>query len=176
MSRYVITITRLDAGGGSDGGTPQAIIRVKTDDGQAYLEEVTMRASEGAALAPGQVPPVDLTMLVRAFAHRPDLAPAIEADALVARPVAPIRIRRTTTDRRTKRSRIPATGVDWNSSGGAASMDRAYRRMPDVATLRAVYAQTHTITGLAAHFGVPRHTAQGWVTRLRNKGIALADS
>jgi transposase len=52
--------------------------------------------------------------------------------------------------------------------------DRAYRRMPDQAELKATYLQSRTITGVAAHYGVPTHTAQGWISRLRRKGVIPA--
>jgi hypothetical protein len=37
----------------------------------------------------------------------------------------------------------------------------------------AVYAQTGTITGVAEHYSVPRHTAAGWASRLRRQGHAI---
>jgi hypothetical protein len=40
---------------------------------------------------------------------------------------------------------------------------RVYRRMPD--DFAAVYRQTSTPAAIADHYGVPRHTAQGWVRR-----------
>jgi hypothetical protein len=45
---------------------------------------------------------------------------------------------------------------------------RAYRRMPD--DLAETYAQSGSVTAVAKHYGVPRHTAQGWVDRLRRQG------
>jgi hypothetical protein len=43
---------------------------------------------------------------------------------------------------------------------------RAYRRMPE--DLSAVYAQTSSPAAIADHYGVPRHTAQGWIRRIKN--------
>jgi transposase len=34
----------------------------------------------------------------------------------------------------------------------------------------AAYQQVGTVTGLAEHFGVPRHTVTGWARRLRDQG------
>ena len=45
--------------------------------------------------------------------------------------------------------------------GGA----RAYRRMPE--DFRTVYEQTTSPSALAEHYGVPRHTAQGWIRRIK---------
>jgi hypothetical protein len=44
---------------------------------------------------------------------------------------------------------------------------RAYRRMPD--DLAATYAESGSVTAVARHYGVPRHTAQGWIGRLRRQ-------
>jgi hypothetical protein len=42
---------------------------------------------------------------------------------------------------------------------------RLYRRTPD--DLAAILQQVGTVAGVAAHYQVPRYTAQGWVSRLR---------
>jgi len=44
---------------------------------------------------------------------------------------------------------------------------RAYRKMPD--DLVEVYSQSQSVTAVAEHYGVPRHTAQGWMNRLRDR-------
>lgn len=44
---------------------------------------------------------------------------------------------------------------------------RAYRKMPDADELRSSYQRLGTVTAVAKHYGVPRHTAQGWIGRLR---------
>lgn len=53
---------------------------------------------------------------------------------------------------------------------------RAYRRMPDPAEVLAAYAQAGSITALAEHYGVPRHTANGWARRLRGLGHSIGRS
>ncbi|MDG4766713.1 hypothetical protein O7632_21815 [Solwaraspora sp. WMMD406] len=47
---------------------------------------------------------------------------------------------------------------------------RSYRRAPD--DLGAVFAQLGTTSGVAAHYSVPRHTAQSWLRTLRRKQAA----
>jgi hypothetical protein len=42
---------------------------------------------------------------------------------------------------------------------------RAYRRMPE--DFRAVYQDTSSPSAIADHYGVPRHTAQGWIRRIK---------
>lgn len=60
-------------------------------------------------------------------------------------------------DRQRRRIRTSAT----------VSGARAYRRMPD--DLAATYAKSGSVTAVARHYGVPRHTAQGWIGRLRRQ-------
>jgi len=52
-----------------------------------------------------------------------------------------------------------------------ARTGRAYRRMPDAEELVAAYRQAGGTTAVAKHYGVPRHTATGWVRRLRRLGL-----
>ncbi|MEV8510580.1 hypothetical protein AB0368_37915 [Actinoplanes sp. NPDC051475] len=58
-----------------------------------------------------------------------------------------------------KRARVATTTATSSTSG------RVYRRTPD--DLAAVFEQVGTVAGIAAHYQVPRYTAQGWVSRLR---------
>lgn len=50
--------------------------------------------------------------------------------------------------------------ADVAATGGG----RSYRRMPE--DLATVYRQAGTSAAIAEHYGVPRHTAQGWLRRL----------
>ena len=54
--------------------------------------------------------------------------------------------------------------------------ERAYRRMPDADTVLAAYQEVGSVSGLADHFGVPRHTVQGWARRLRREGYDIGRS
>jgi hypothetical protein len=58
----------------------------------------------------------------------------------------------------------------------AAAPERPYRRMPPVEEVLAAYRQVGSVSGLADHFSVPRHTAQGWARRLRREGHDLGRS
>jgi hypothetical protein len=49
----------------------------------------------------------------------------------------------------------------------AALQPRAYRRIPD--DLAQTFTRLGSVTQLAAHYQVPRHTAQGWINRLRRE-------
>ncbi|GIF02390.1 hypothetical protein Ari01nite_98540 [Paractinoplanes rishiriensis] len=65
---------------------------------------------------------------------------------------------------KTVRKQAPAAA----DAGGSA--ERAYRRMPD--DFAAVYRQAGTTAAIADHYGVPRHTAQGWIGRHKKQHAA----
>lgn len=75
---------------------------------------------------------------------------------------------RTVSARRSAR-KAPATVAKDGGQSAASRLanGRAYRRMPDPGELEAAYTRIGSITGVAAEYGVPRHTAQGWFGRLR---------
>ena len=55
----------------------------------------------------------------------------------------------------------------------AGTGERAYRRMPEASDVLAAYQQVGSVSGLADHYGVPRHTVQGWARRLRREGYDI---
>jgi hypothetical protein len=65
-----------------------------------------------------------------------------------------------------KTAKKTATKTAGRVHSGAA---RAYRRLPD--DLAAVYQQLGGATAVADYYQVPRHTANGWLRRLRDQGI-----
>jgi hypothetical protein len=70
------------------------------------------------------------------------------------------------TARATKRTgAAPARATAGRSQGAG----RAYRRAPD--DIVEVFNQAPSATTLARHYGVPRHTVQGWLRRLRSEGL-----
>jgi hypothetical protein len=54
------------------------------------------------------------------------------------------------------------------ANGAQATEGRAYRRMPE--DIIEAFREAGSVSGVAAHYGVPRHTAQGWIGRLRKEG------
>lgn len=174
MSRYVITITP-DDGGAAGGATAQTTVRVDISTGQTRITELTVRAASGGGLAPADLPPVDLDLLVRALASSappPALPPVAETVEEEVAPAPRRRTRRTaakkTTAKATKAAAKKATKRAAESTG-----TRAYRRMPEPEQVMDVYRQTGSITAVAEHFGVPRHTVAGWARRLRAQGHAI---
>ena len=67
--------------------------------------------------------------------------------------------------RRVRAARQAAAPVDRR--------ERVYRRMPPAEEVMAAYQQVGSVSGLADHFNVPRHTVQGWARQLRKQGHAI---
>ncbi len=64
-----------------------------------------------------------------------------------------------------KTTEATAAKASGRTTGGTG---RAYRRMPD--DFAAVYQQAGSAAAVAEHYQVPRHTANGWIRRLRKQG------
>ncbi len=170
MSGYTVTIT---PSGGQSG--PQTTIQVDTTSGAARVTELTVRAG-GSGLSPQELPVIDLAALVAA------LAPA-SAPALTAAPAAPAIADAPAAPARGRRGRKPAAEAPKKSTRGGgrrrgaaaeeapAKAGRAYRRMPAQDDVLAAWNETRSATQVANHFGVPRHTAPGWLRRLRQLGV-----
>ncbi len=171
MSSYTITIRADDA---------KAETKVTVDDsgGRPKVTEVSVRAISGAGLSAQQLSAIDPDLLLRAVAPRAATASGSSAAAstAAARPRKAAKkasrgsrgakagakkagVKKAvakTTGRRAKRTTASA-------SRGAGA--RIYRRTPD--DLAATFASVGSISAVARHYGVPRHTAQGWIARLR---------
>jgi hypothetical protein len=65
----------------------------------------------------------------------------------------------------TKGAKATATKKTSGRRGGGG---RAYRRMPE--DFAAVYEQVGSAARIAEHYDVPRHTAHGWIRRIREQG------
>lgn len=174
MSQYIITIVPV-AEDGLSGPALQTMVRIDTTGEQAIVTELTMRVPEGSGLAAACLPYVDFGMLVAAFTppqcQRPQPAQmATPAPERALEPVVPnVAVRSGSTKRGG-----PAAGRTTVAKPNHLGASRAYRKAPDVADLEAAYVKTGTIIGVAEHFGVPVHTAQGWITRMRRKNSLLA--
>jgi hypothetical protein len=217
VAGYTITITPNDNEAGA-----HTTIRVDTTSGSARITELTVRAGEGGAIFPQQLPALNLDQLIAALvppattaitamsgpteqavteqaavqqaateqaaapaATLADVsAPEVEvvrkspempqstaspvragrpSRAKKAGPTAPAK-KAPTRSRQTKAERAAATAQ-------STSDRRAYRRMPEPADVLAAYLEVGGTTALARHYGVPRHTATGWLRRLRNQGM-----
>jgi hypothetical protein len=215
MDSYTITIAPND-----DSGNSTTLI-VDTTGDQVQITDVHLHAAGG--LAGGQMPTIDIGLLLHALtnpagsptpieatatpasaitapapaeAEKPtaeiDAAPAATTRRSKAVAAKPRRAKRaptaeraaqpetapaatpakaTTTSAAVKRPRAAAGTAQKTTrktaktaaAAPAASSGRVYRRMPD--DFAAVYQQAGTPAAVAAHYEVPRHTAQGWIRR-----------
>jgi hypothetical protein len=80
--------------------------------------------------------------------------------------------RSATEARGAKKAAKSARTASGKATAAASSGDRAYRRAPD--DLAQAFQQAGGVTAVARHYGVPRHTAQSWVRRLRQQGLIPA--
>ncbi|WP_199818203.1 helix-turn-helix domain-containing protein [Streptomyces griseus] len=149
MSEYVIVITPTGSDGEPDLTGPQTTVRVDTTDGPRIVE-LTVRAAGGSGLHNRTLPTVDFDLLVRAISPGTTAPPA---DSVAPAPVslAPLP------------AAVPAAPGE--------ERPRPYRKMPDTDVVVRVYEELGGSVGaVAKRFGVPRHTAQAWVSRLRKQG------
>jgi hypothetical protein len=213
VAGYTITITPNDDEAGA-----HTTIRVDTTSGSARITELTVRAAEGGAIFPQQLPVLNLDQLIAALVppvttaitampSSPQQAPAQQApgrrvstqqapvQAAVSEPElevareSPETPQSTTSPARTGRpsrgkkagTTAPAKRASSRSrqtkaekmaaTAHSTSGRRAYRRMPEPGDVLAAYREVGGTTALARHYGVPRHTATGWLRRLRNQGM-----
>ncbi|MCT9933132.1 hypothetical protein N5079_23260 [Planotetraspora sp. A-T 1434] len=159
MKRYTVTIAPEADEEAARATRPEMVVRIEVVHGEPHVVELTVRATAGADLTSGDLPSVDLESLARAFATQ-------SSPAAPLTPPAPPAAQAPARPRRTRRAAATAMAVP-----GA----RAYRKMPDPDELQAVYADTGSIAGVAKHYDVPSHTAQGWIGRLRRRGAISAE-
>jgi hypothetical protein len=183
MSSYTITITPDDATRAS------TTLRVDISESAPRITELLVRAGTATGLAAHQLPAVDLDLLLRAVGSgvSPTAISPASAEATHAESEAPAGAEPPPRSRRSpapaRRQRGGAKQAATKAAGGtgsrtgekstknraaAAGGDRAYRRAP--ADLVDVFQEVGGVTAVARHYGVPRHTAQSWVRRLRNEG------
>jgi hypothetical protein len=168
VASFTITVTP------DDGAGAQTTIRVKTAPGSARITELTVKAAGGGGLSPDELSAVDLDALIAAIAPTGTTTITELPTEMPARlPGKPGR-RAKATDTRA----AGAKAANGKPRRAAAATDgersetgrRAYRRMPEVDEVLDAYRRVGGTTALARYFGVPRHTATGWLRRLRSMG------
>ena len=152
MSSYTIIITPDSTEQHTPNTPPQTTIRVDTSSGEPCITEVSIRSTTPDGLPTGATPVVDLELLVRALTSRTRDSSST--------PVA-VTVARTTPGSHQTASEPDSTRPAPAHETSANRSSRTYRRMPDTAEVLAAHERIGTITGMAEHFGVPRHTAQG---------------
>jgi len=172
-----ITDMRLHAADGLAGGT------MPTVDISLLLRAVGTMPSEPPRMAATPAPaPAPAEAETPTADHVDATPPARAARARAAAPATePTRPRRARaakaaatpeTGRRSRRGSAegPANSAATKRAAKkaatpATSSGRAYRRMPE--DFSTVYAQSSSPAAIAEHYGVPRHTAQGWIRRIK---------
>jgi len=143
MSGYTVTIAPHEGSSGA-----HTTIQVDTAGGQPRVTEVHIRATGTDGLTAQQLPVLDLVALLSALG--PAGSPALPAPEPV---------------------RESARGRARRSRKEPERQGRAYRKMPDPDEVVAAWEETGKVSAVAEHFGVPRHTATGWLRRLRAMGV-----
>jgi hypothetical protein len=139
---------------------------------------MTLQSSAASGLTSATLPIIDLKGVVEALQSgiAPGIAPPEKpkpAKVSAARSSSSISPKRADAQPRRSGAGTPASSGAGTSAKSAVtpkddiSAERVYRRMPDAKELAAVYDRIGTVTGVAKHYDVPRHTAQGWMARLR---------
>jgi len=166
MSHFVITIQ-------SDRDDSETMVRVDTSNGTPRVTEVSVRAPSGIGRTGNQPLAIDPDSLVRALrlgreAQRRDGQARERAETVKTAPRRAPRSAKAAAAKRTPAAKATRGRPRRATAAAAESQSRVYRRMPD--DIAATYANAGTITAVANHYGVPRHTAQGWIARLRRQG------
>lgn len=200
MGSYTITITPEEGHGARttvrvdlDGDTARIVeVAVRSPDGASVSEDqlslvdldLLMRAVRPALeAAPAEPMPVTRrnrrepttpAPAAKRGAKRAAAKPAKAEPAKAAgRPPAKATTTRASATRKAaaaSASPTPASPSRSRSASTSATQARAYRRVPEDLLDR--FEEIGTVTALAAHYGVPRHTAQGWINRMRQQSAA----
>jgi hypothetical protein len=179
MSGYTVTIVPSGRQSG-----PRTTITVDTANGAARVSEFTVQA-DGPGLTAQELPAIDLAGLVAALSPPAIGGPAqaatgaSSAKAARRKPSKSTRGARRTAKATAKSESAQSTVIRGRRRGAAAKASatttaapkREYRRMPPEEDVVAVWAATRSASKLADHFDVPRHTATGWLRRLRQTGV-----
>jgi hypothetical protein len=194
MGSYTITITPDDTSRAS------TTLRVDVSDNASRITELLVRAGADAGLGAHQLPAVDLDLLLRAISAGGSPAAisstpsptdgstdeTTPAETATAPDTGTVTSGRRGGGRRTRGAGRSSTAKATTGNGSrtgektakstrtaakratGSGGERAYRRAPS--DLIEVFNQLGGVTAVARHYGVPRHTAQSWVRRLRNEG------
>ncbi|MEU5550033.1 MULTISPECIES: hypothetical protein [unclassified Micromonospora] len=162
MSDYTITIR-------SEGADTETVICVDIDDSTPRVVELVMRA--GSGISAPTLPSFDLNLLLRALfpAGGTPVTPASVVESPTEVPAAEQSFTPATGNRSVRSgANRSGSGTTRRRTEAAVPKGRVYRRMPE--DVVEVFNRTGTVTAVAEHYGVPRHTAQGWIGRLRRRG------
>lgn len=183
MTTYTVTIE--PPARGEANGVVRAVLRVDIgDDSGSRIVEITLHSEAKAGLAAIPLPSIDLRAVVTALHagisglnDAGEIIPAAsqyrdghQTQVVESLPATNARAASN------KDRQVPTSISTQSRTPSRAAGERAYRRMPDPNKLREDHARIGSITKLAEHYGVPRHTVKGWMRRLRKMDGSLRDS
>jgi hypothetical protein len=165
MSRFTVTVESDRPDGGL------MTIHLDTSAGRSRVLEVTVTAGQGGSVSGLSLPHVSLDQLLSAFAGP-------EPVATVTSPAPPVALPEQRTgsaqtpepEPKPEPKPEPETEPEPEREPAGAT-ERNYRRMPDATELVGAYHDAASVGALAAAYGVPRHTMNGWLSRLRRQGL-----
>ncbi|WP_435593645.1 hypothetical protein [Nocardia sp. bgisy118] len=168
MGSYTVVIFPDTANGKGDGSdVPLLTIRVEAAVPEMRVAGIAIKSTAPAGLTSEGVLGIDIAAIVKALARRflPADSPAVPTGSLSSAPTRPPgQMALPEASSTPAVDPVPTPRIAQTVGG------RAYRKMPDIGELRATYERLGTVTAVAKHYGVPRHTAQGWMGRLRKLG------
>lgn len=172
MSNYTVIITAHE-GRETDETNPQLVLHIDAASGQAKVLAVSVTDPTGQGVTTSNYPRVDLVAVVDAMTEAitstsngtqlPSKVTPIGCDPNPETPKSPDNVA-LVSSKKVLDSKSNAASL---SDSEVRDTSRAYRKMPDPDELRRNLEAIGTVTDLAKHYKVPRHTAQGWVGRLR---------
>ena len=172
MARYTVTIEQ-DVDNRSAEPLATAIIRLDVGGATPGIVEMVLKSSGAGGLLAATLPRIDLEGVIAA------LQTGVGRAAIDRRPTQtmPASTENSAEDTDSlHQTPHPAVGVTSMPAKPDGKGERVYRKMPPEAELLATFDRIGTVTGLAKHYGVPRHTAQGWIGRLRKRISSSTDS
>lgn len=168
LLEYTVTVTPRDSSGGT------AVITVEIDSETPRITRIELVATPGASLT-AQLRAVGLERMLSSFlpsVSAPEQAPAIASRPGAAEGTAAMKTRPSTVAKRRNSQRTPPSRptVEAGQPKQVSHADsRAYRRMPD--DLPEMFARDPRASALGEHYGVPVHTAIGWIRTARRRGV-----
>jgi hypothetical protein len=149
MGSYIVTIADVEPLADPSSPRTEAVLRVETGAPEPRIAEMAIRSTTGDGLRPLDFGRIDLLSVVTALA-----AGVLGPQSSTPGPAAQV-------------PALPPVAEPVRGAGRRRNPDRPYRRMPEADEVLATLDRLGTVTAVAEHYGVPRHTAQGWVSRIR---------
>ncbi|WP_028479817.1 hypothetical protein [Nocardia sp. CNY236] len=188
-TEYTVVISRRAVraqgeGRGTNGGEPRMTLYVRVGEPRPRVTGASVRFDGPDGLTSENLPAIDLAAIVSALAETAsarssesqlalfDSAAKESSSVMQSIPESSIPSTPGSDSVRDLSSAATAMPTAQSRPNELAGAGRRYRKMPDPKELRNNLDRIGTVTGLARFYDVPRHTAQGWVGRLKKIEIS----